>query len=227
MRIAIYTCITGGYDDFREPETIESDCDYYYISDKHIDLPQGFRFIDVDTLVPDKDISPKDKNRYCKMHPYEIFAEYDFTIYFDGSIQLIKPISHYIHRVGTSGLAIHRHRERDCVYSEGIFLVWLGAAKKDDMLKDVGRYVDAGLPKHFGLFEGGMIVTDIHNPTVRELYRNWYDEYLTGMKRDQQALILTLWKMGMETNVIGDIGEGHYNILSNPDIRWDRGAHYK
>ena len=32
--IAIYTCITGDYDDFKMPEFINEECDYYIISDK-------------------------------------------------------------------------------------------------------------------------------------------------------------------------------------------------
>lgn len=228
MRIAVYTCVTGGYDIFPISMAIEEKCDYYYVSDDSRVYPQGFKYIDVNMLVPDINMSPKDKNRYCKLHPHKLFPDYDYTIYIDGSIQIIKPISHNINKVGKTGLAIHRHRERDCIYSEGIFLCWLGAVKKDELIKDITRYIDAGVPRHFGLFECGMIVTDLHNSISAELYDNWYEEYMRGVKRDQQALIYTLWNMNLTVEDIGDLGEqGKYNILTNPDIKWDRGAHYK
>ena len=49
---------------------------------------------------------------------------------------------------------------------------------------------------------------------------------IKGMKRDQQALIYVLWNMGFTTADIGDLG-GKYNILTNPEISWNRSAHYK
>ncbi len=226
MRIAIYTCVAGGYDEVRSPVIKENKCDYFLISDNAIMEKDVYKWIDIDTVIPDVNMSPKDKNRYCKMHPDEIFTEYDYTIYLDGSIQIVRPISHYISNIGKSGLAIHKHRERDCIYSEGIFLTWLGAVNKELLVDDIRRYVNAGVPRHYGLFECGMIVTDLRNPTAINLYRDWYEEYMTGVKRDQQALIYVLWKNGMTVDYIGDIG-GEYNILTNPDISWNRGAHYR
>lgn len=226
MKIAVYTCVAGGYDHIREPLTIENETDYYMISDDSAMAGKAYNWVDIDEVVPDINMSPKDKNRYCKLHPYLLFPEYDYTIYLDGSIQIIKPIIHYVKKVGKTGIAIHRHRERDCIYSEGIFLVWLGAANKDLLVQDIARYIDAGLPRHFGMFECGMIVTDIHNPMSAEIYENWYEEYMRSVKRDQQALIYTLWTMGLRADDVGDLG-GDFNILTNPDISWDRGAHYK
>ncbi|WP_158588900.1 glycosyltransferase domain-containing protein [Butyrivibrio sp. XB500-5] len=226
MKIAIYSCVAGGYDKKREPKVLEDECDYFMISDDRELAGESVTWIDIDKVVPSVDMSPKDKNRFCKMHPHSIFSDYDYSIYYDGSIQIVKPISHNISLVGRSGLAIHRHRERDCIYSEGIFLSWLGAVDKELLIKDIERYARAGVPKHFGLFECGMIVTDLKNPISLELYKNWYMEYLIGAKRDQQALIYTLWSMGMTPDDIGDIG-GEYNVLTNPDISWDRGAHYR
>ena len=226
MRIAVYTCIAGGYDFVREPLVIENNCDYYMVSDDENLAGETYTWIDIDTIVPDLKMTPKDKNRYCKLHPYLLFPNYDYAIYLDGSIQIAKPIAHNIKKIGKTGLAIHRHRERDCIYSEGIFLTWLGAVKKELLLKDIERYIDAGVPKHFGLFECGMIVTDLKNKVGRQLYQKWYEEYLRGVKRDQQALIYVIWKMGITCSDIGDLG-GKYNILTNPDIKWSRSAHYR
>lgn len=226
MKVAIYTCVAGGYDSIREPLTIEENVDYYMISDDSSLAGSLYTWIDVDAIVPNADLTPKDKNRYCKMHPYLLFPDYDFSIYLDGSIQIVNPVSHNTEKIGKTGLAMHKHRNSDCVYSEGIFLTWLGVVDKEKQKSDIVRYIEAGVPRHFGLFECGMIVTDLCNPLAKVLYEKWYEEYNTGVKRDQQALIYTLWKMGLTTDDIGEIGEG-YNILTNPDVNWCRNAHYK
>ncbi len=224
-KIAVYTCITGGYDVVKEPLVIEDECDYYIFSDNERMCKEPYRWIDVDLTVPDKGMSNKDKNRYCKLHPHILFTGYDYAIYLDGSIQIKRPVAHNITRVGKSGLALHKHRSGDCVYTEGIFLTWLGVVKKEEMVKEVTRFMDEGIPKHFGLRECSMIVTDLQNPIALEFYDKWYEEYMRGSKRDQQALIYTLWEMGLCVDDIGNLG-GEFYLNNNPDISWHISEHY-
>lgn len=225
VKTAVYTCITGGYDRLWQPDVAEEHCDYYVISDEP-DMGGGvFRYLDVDAVVPDRSMNAKDKNRYCKMNPYEIFEEYDYAIYLDGSIRIKSPIAHYIKTAGFSGLGIHRHKIQDCIYVDGIFAEWLGVVEKDKIFKELKRYIEEGLPKKFGMFECGMIVTDLRNKLGQQLYRKWYEEYQKGAKRDQFSLIYALWKMGLTANAIGNLSPGR-NIWTNPDIVWDRKAHY-
>lgn len=223
--IAVYTCVTGSYDTIREPLAVENECDYYIISDNGSAGGDIYEWIDVDLAVPDKNMSNKDKNRYCKLHPHLLFPKYRYTIYLDGSIQILRPISHYIERIGKCGLALHDHRASDCVYSEGIFLTWLGVAQKDEIVREASRFMEEGLPKHFGLRECSMIVTDTANPIIPELYENWYENYLHGSKRDQQALVYTLWEMGFDVDDVGRLG-GQFFLHNNPDISWNIKDHY-
>lgn len=225
-KIAVYTCITDGYDTLRQPDMIEESCDYYVISNDSDMGAEAWKYLDVDAVVPDCSMSAKDKNRYCKMHPHEIFLKYDYTIYLDGSIKIQRPIAHYIGRVGFSGLAVHRHKVQDCIYVDGIFAEWLGVVEKDEIIREMARYMAEGLPKKFGMFECGMIVTDLRNDIGKRLYGQWFEAYQKGAKRDQFSFVYTLWKMGLTADAVGVISPG-YNILTNPDIAWDRKAHYR
>ncbi len=226
MKIAIYTCITGNYDNVLQPKCIENNCDYFLITETPPKELGVYRWINVNEVISQNDLSPKDKNRYCKMHPFELFPDYDYSIYLDGSVQIIREITHYTTKVGTIGLAMHRHRKSNDIYSESIFLSWLGAVDKQNLLIDMKRYMEEGFPKQYGQFECGMIVTDLHNSKAHELYINWYNEYMRSSKRDQQSLVYILWHMGYNAEVIGSLSE-KYNIGTNPDIHWFRGSHYK
>lgn len=224
-KIAIYTCITGSYDRLMQPLAVEECCDYYVISDEP-DMGGGvFRYVDVDTVVPDCSMSAKDKNRYCKMHPHEIFPKYDYTIYMDGSIGIRNPIAHFVQNVGVSGLSIHRHKIHDCIYIDGIFAEWLGVVKKEELIRELKRYMEEGVPRRFGMFECGMIVSDLKNKMGQQLYRKWYEEYQKGAGRDQFSFIYALWKMGLCANDVGNLCPGG-NVWTNPDIIWDRKSHY-
>ena len=224
-KTAVYTCITGDYDRLMQPYAVEACCDYYVISDDS-DMGGGvFRYVDVDAVVPDSAMSAKDKNRYCKMHPHEIFPDYDYTIYIDGSIGIRNPIVHLTENVGISGLSIHRHKIHDCIYIDGIFAEWLGVADKEGIVAELKRYMDEGLPRKFGMFECGMIISDLQNKTGRQLYRKWYEEYRKGAGRDQFSFIYTLWKMGLCANAVGNLCPDG-NVWTNPDIIWNRKSHY-
>ncbi|MCM1415719.1 MAG: DUF616 domain-containing protein [bacterium] len=224
-KIAVYTCITGGYDKLMQPCVVEECCDYYVISDDP-DMGGGvFRYVNVDTVVPDCSMSAKDKNRYCKMHPHEIFPKYDFTIYMDGSIRIKNPIAHFINNIGASGLSIHRHKIHDCIYIDGIFAEWLGVVEKEKIIRELKRYMEEGLPRKFGMCECMMIVSDLQNKTGRQLYRKWHEEYQKGAGRDQFSFIYALWKMGLCVNAVGNLCPGG-NVWTNPDIIWNRKSHY-
>lgn len=224
MSIAVYTCIVNGYDEPKMPLFIEDDCDYFMVSDDPRTASEDVKWIDVNNVVPSIDMNPKDKNRYCKLHPDILFPDYDYTIYLDGSIQIVGPISEYILDVGAAGIALHRHRRSVCLYKEGILLMWLGTVNRQDMIISLKRYAKEGFPRNYGMFECGMIVTDLNNVSVRELYKKWYEEYLRGIGRDQQDLMYVLWKNGLKDD-IGIISGGKYNIFSNPNILWHRKSH--
>ena len=226
MKIAIYTCITGNYDSVLQPLCIEDGCDYYLITDSTSGDSGLYKWVDVNEVVTQNDMNPKDKNRYCKLHPFELFSGYDYTIYLDGSIQIIKEIAKYITKTGNVGLGMHRHRKSIDIYTEGIFLSWLGAVDKQNLVLDMERYMDDGFPREFGQFECGMIVTDLNNPKAHDIYLKWFEEYMRSSKRDQQSLVYVLWKMGYTAEDIGNLG-GEFNIGTNPDIHWYRGSHYK
>ena len=225
MKTAVYSCIVNGYDEPRAPLFFEENCDYFMVSDDPKMAGPDVRWIDVNSVVPDIEMSPKEKNRYCKFHPDILFPDYDYSIYLDGCIQVAGPVSRYVSDVGVSGIALHRHRRSTCIYKEGILLIWLGVVDKDKMVGSLKRYAIEGFPRNYSMFECGMIVTDLNNVRARDLYSKWYDEYMNGIGRDQQDLMYVLWKNGLKDD-IGIISGGKYNIYSNPGIIWHRKSHY-
>ncbi len=79
---AVYTVITGGYDDLRDPAYVDPQWGYYCFTDN----PDNYRS-DVWTLCKLDKMIKNDKvrsQRYAKTHPYELLPEYDYTIYVDG-----------------------------------------------------------------------------------------------------------------------------------------------
>ena len=61
-------------------------------------------------------LSNTEKNRYFKMHPDKVFKNYKYSIYIDGNVKVITDLTEMVNKIGSCGLAIHKHGKRDCVY---------------------------------------------------------------------------------------------------------------
>lgn len=218
-RTAIYTCVTGGYDHIKEPLFVEENCDYYIISDRKYPELQVYRQLDVHDFIPNDSLNNAEINRWCKMHGHRIFKDYRYSIYLDGSIQLIRPISHYVKQIGHSGIAIHKHPLRNCIYEEGLRLI---ASKRGNidyqgLTRQMKRYLEDGMPREYGLFECTMIARDNLNPIGNQIAEEWFEEYLLGERRDQLSLTYVLWKNGISADDVGILNGGE-NIRKNPDF---------
>lgn len=218
-RVAVYTCITGDYDIVKEPLCIEDNCDYYLISDKRPENLLIYKWIDTKDVVPRYIDDNAVINRWCKLGGYKIFKEYRYSIYLDGSIKIINPISKYIDNIGYAGIALHKHSLRDCIYEEGlrIFANRRGNYSKEAIIKQMLKYNSLGMPRHYGLFECGVIVTDHNNSIMIDVMEQWFNEYINSIRRDQFSFPYILWKNGIEAKYIGVLNEGK-DIRKNTDL---------
>lgn len=220
MKIAIYTCITGGYDKLCSPIVIDPRFEYFYFSDSSSDLvpPWIFKQIDISNL------NQKDKNRYIKMHPQEFFQDYDVTVYIDGSIKLIGDIYPLILRALSSSedIFMYQHPHRNCIFTEALACsnyshdwIWTIASQ-------MRRYAAEGYPVNKGLFEAGVIIRK-NSLKSNSLMSMWWREYLAGVKRDQISLPVCAWRLGFELGSLGEsdprFGHRYFKFVDHPPGR--------
>jgi hypothetical protein len=70
-----------------------------------------------------------------------------------------------------------------------------------------------GMEKNFGMYEAGVIIRKNNTIDNVTLMNNWWDNYINsfGVKRDQIALMYTLWKLKANINSLGspDFSNSH------------------
>ena len=218
-RAAVYTCVTGDYDYIKEPLKTEENCDYFLISDKKYPDLHVYQQLDITDFAPGNLAENAEKNRWCKMHGHRIFENYRYSIYLDGTIQLLHPVSHYVEQIGTIGMALHKHPLRNCIYEEGLRLIAnkRGTINYQSLREQMLRYLREGMPREYGLFECGMIVRDHANAVGSRIMEQWFEEYRTGIKRDQLSFTYILWKNGISSNDAGILNGGK-DIRKNPHL---------
>lgn len=217
LKFAVYSCITGGYDNLAEPFFNIDGIDYIMFTDNVWLTSEKWQI----RPIPAEILSLKDNiqiNRYIKMHPGVVGEEYDFALYVDGNICIVSNIKNMINAISPQvGFALHQHSSRDCIYSEVQACKNVKRGNIEKLTAQANRYRKAGFPEHCGLLEATVILTDLHNPTALSLQDKWWQEFIVSeSRRDQIALPYVLWSNHVEINDVGSLG---CPIQRNPKFR--------
>jgi hypothetical protein len=201
MKVAVYTCVTNGYDVILAPKAFTEGVDYLCFNDGSILVPAGWS----DIKLFDQ-YSGRDANRYIKILPHlnADLSEYDLTIYVDGSIEVVGDLTKLIKEVSESSseIFLYEHPRRSCVYQEARACIEGMKAPIFATSHLLSKFRKEGMPKNSGLFEGGVIVRKKSND-INSLMQAWWNAYQSGVKRDQLALVYAMFKSGMAVQSLG------------------------
>ena len=173
-KYSILTFNFNNYEIMREPEEIDPECEYIYVTDDEKYKNQT----KVWNVIIDKDLdglSPFDK---CFKVRYNLFkyATTDVCIFMDGSIQIHKSLKKLYEDFMASGadLGLNIHPERNNVYDE--YLIWMQARNypKEQFEKCMTLFKAANYnPKYKGLYQATMRIcknTDLNKQIDEMVY---------------------------------------------------------
>ncbi len=193
--------MTNGYDEVSAPIVRTAGVDFLCFNDGSINVPSPWENISIDGKY-----SGKDANRYIKILPHlnSRLIEYDLTIYVDGAIEVVGDLTSLIQQVmlDSEDIFLYEHPQRSCVYLEARECVETMKAPIKATSQLMIKFRLEGLPKNFGLFEGGVIIRK-PSKEVSRLMDTWWDTYFSGVKRDQLALIYAQWKIAGAIQSLG------------------------
>ena len=204
-KIAVYTASFGDYDELYLPKYNSDNIDYYFVSDQKPAKLGVYHWIDGKKVIPENISSPIMRNRFAKMHPKSILSDYDYTIYVDSNLEIIDDLSVFI-RNSRTGISVHTHYNRDCLYYEAMQVVNYKRIVWEDAYDQIMRYLNDGFPLHFGLGEMPVIAIDHTKPSADVIMNAWWEEFNRGALRDQLSFMYVVWKLGCTADDIASIG---------------------
>lgn len=216
LRKAIYTSVTGNYDPLPQPLYVHPDYDYICLTDKVEKASEGvwqFR------KNPNDNADLKRRSVWARLHPHLLLAEYDYSLYIDGNIQILdKRFYDYVESAIDRQIPLAQvlHPTRDCIYLELEQCLNVRKVTPWQYIRHRQRYTQAGLPKHWGLYENSILLRRHNDPQVVKLSEQWWEEYSRGSNRDQLSLMLVYWREQYKPELLFDDG---YNIRTCPYIR--------
>lgn len=220
IKIAVYTCITQGYDSLKIPLYTDDSLAYFCFTDIPTSVVPPWKFLPIKL----KDLSPKDQSRYIKMHPHEFLPGYDVTVYVDGSIQIVGDLYALICTALNSpeDIFVYKHPLRNCVFAEAAACAHYSHDWLWTIASQMRRYSIKGYPVDNGLFEANVIIRK-NTDDMRRLMDTWWSEYCSGAKRDQLSLPFVAWQLGIPLVSLGEsdprFGHCYFLLVSHPAKR--------
>ena len=186
-----YTCIFGNYESLKDPKYISSNFDYICFTDNENLNSDKWKII----LCTSLNFGNKKNNRCIKILTHIIFKQYDFSIYIDGSLQILDDLNIIKDNICKEHkLYLLPHPQRNCIYHEFFgCLQW----NKDDpkiMYEQLNKYHNEGYPYNYGLSENTIICRYHNDKKCINIMNQWWNEILNGSYRDQLSLFYSIWK---------------------------------
>jgi hypothetical protein len=213
--VVIYTCLMGdnGDDVSRplgfKPVMSARTLKYVLITDKLVPGTVQGDYTNWEVRRPIYEhVNPRRTARYHKMFPHQLFAGAICSIWFDASLSMnpdTNPLE-MLDFLGENDIAVFKHPQRSCVYSEATACARL---RKDDpnlMTAQMDRYKNEDYPPFNGLVETGCLVR-MHTARSAQFCQAWWNEIVHGSARDQLSFNYISWRWGIDYSIIP--GAGH------------------
>lgn len=210
MKIAVYSCVTGGYDDVqntlaRGATTPEPGVSYYLFTDKltnNFQTPNGIEW-QVLELQYQHGLCRRRTARWHKLASHELFPSHDATLWLDAS-QRFKGIdvrNTVETAIGSKDLATFKHPDRTCVYQELQACILLQKDNASLMRKQVNRYRSEKYPPFRGLVETACLIRR-NSKEVADFNKAWWQELNANSLRDQLSFNYVAWRLNFSYGFI-------------------------
>ena len=190
---AVYTIITGGYDQLQEPETINPEWDYFLFTDS----PEKYSSDVWKIIVLDnsENLNPILLQRKVKCLPYLFLKDYDYTIYVDGKVHIVGDLSEYINIYAKEcSMLCIPHPERQKIEDEAQAIIDLNKADPQKTLEQVKHYKSLGYKDERILPDTCILVRSNRDEKLNEVMNDWWKEIQKWTYRDQLSIGYCFWK---------------------------------
>lgn len=190
----VYSAITGGYDFVNEPEVISKDVDYVMFTDE---LPEEYSGAwEMKVLDNPEKLSAPMLARWCKMHPFTLFPEYDWSIWVDGALSVKGDVKEYIDVYAReSGMVCFPHHRARDIREEAQGIIAHGKADENELGRQISRYEQEGYVGKGYIIESGVLLRSHHDEKLKQVMEDWWKEMCTyEHNRDQMSFDYACWK---------------------------------
>lgn len=198
-KIAIYTCITGAYDELQQPYLPADGFDFICFVGAGEKTAEKIGAWEIREL-PQVGCEAKLRSRWAKLHPHLLLPDYEASLWIDGNI-LIADASLYefLRAKFESGVLYSGvpHPSRDCVYEEARKCRDMKYLSNFKLLSIWSWLALNGIKRHGGLVETNLTYRKHLEPKVVCFDELWWSKVEGLCYRDQISVMWCLREVGL------------------------------
>ncbi len=212
-KIAVYTCITGDYDNLKEIPKIEKGIDYYCFTNNKKIKSNTWNVI----YIEDEKLSNVQLARKIKILGHELINDYDILLWMDGAVTFKKNIKDFINTYldKKDVFVAFKHGERDNIKDEAYACYRFDKESKENINKILKFYKEENYPFNNGLIESTVYIKRPKEKIVQETMKLWFSMILKYSTRDQLSFNYCIYKTGLKVKWINE------KVFSNKWFNWD------
>lgn len=204
MNIAVYTAVAGAYTNIKPvcPQTVPGVEWFAFTEGLEREAGDaGWQHVP----LAHKDLIPRRRAKWYKMHPHLALPWHEVTIWIDGSIQVTSPM--FVGRIlegmlkNLSSIAMYEHPDWDDIESEADFAAQMPKYAGQRLREQAAWYRNHGLPHRYGVWCGGVIARYNYSQYVRDMMDVWWAEMDRSLE-DQISFPYASWKVGHKPSTI-------------------------
>lgn len=208
-KIAVYTALTGDYDNVNEILYKEEGVDYLLFTNNPSVQSNTWKVVLVKSELDNQLLS-----REIKMLPHKYLdKKYDLSIYIDANAVIYGELSNLSYYCDENiSLAITKHSVRNTLKEEFDACVSIKGIDRTVADLQYERYVQDGFVDNIPLVECGLLIRNHHDVDLQKLMMEWYLEYQNGIRRDQLSLLPLISKSHFDRYIVlnGSVWHNQY-----------------
>lgn len=207
-KIAVYTAIMGGVDSLQDPLIVTPGIDYICFTDNKKIKSKVWQI----RYIEKKEMESRKKAREIKLLPHIYLSDYDYSIWVDGNIVILKDLETIVSGfiAEEKKICTFKHFGRNCIYEEGIYCAYLKKAEADSIYKQLSYCIEKGYPINNGLAETNVLIRAHSNPQVIKFMEMWWDCVNKRCIRDQLSFNFCAYKLNMNIDYMS--GNARFDI---------------
>jgi len=218
-QLAVYTVIINQYDQLLPPvySSLKENIDFFCITDDEELQSDFYQIIRIERKFTD----PTIENRYYKINSHPVLESYKYTMYLDGSVQVISSeLLGIIKNMKKNTLALFRHPKRTGIYQEGEAVIRSNKEKPVPVIRHLLKLKKQGYPKNNGMAVATIILRNNQSTEVKQFNSAWWQAFLSGPKRDQLSFNYVLWKENLKIDYLpGSLYQNPYFLVKHHNSR--------
>lgn len=207
----VYKALFGSYDKI-EPinsNLVQSNTDYFVISDTKLALPAPWRLIQVGRKFDSCAV----ENRFYKMNGLDGFKNYKYSIYLDANINFTGSLDHLLETLDADkDIYAFAHPKRSDVTEEFKACLIYNKITMSEYLESKKRSYQSFKNTQVGMFECGILIRNPNSDALNSAMAEWFELFESHIRRDQIYFPFVIEKYKVN---IGSLGIS--NIRSNSE----------